>query len=108
MNIMYMHRVLNRLPAKLVRLPVAETLLDPAARQPHREPMRIMIASVVHRARAKSAAHLHHRRTAKLGPSHNNRLVKETARLQILDQRRKRLVGVLRSLAMHLDIEVMI
>ena len=54
MQIVKMHLVLDAVVPVLVRLPVSQPGLDPAAGQPHREPVRIVIppVSVLRRRRS--------------------------------------------------------
>ena len=100
--------ILDGLPAEVVGGAVGEALLEAAAGQPHGKAVRIVVAAVVGLATHESAAHLDHRRAAEFRARHDDGLVEQAARLQVLDERGKGLVGVAAGLAMQFDVEVVI
>ena len=78
--------VLDDVEAEVVGLAERDARLDPAAGQPHREGVRVVVAAVV--------APLDHRRAAELAAPDDQRVVEQPALLQVLDQRGAGLVGV--------------
>jgi hypothetical protein len=66
-NVMHMHRFIDRFPAEIIRCAVSEALLDASAGKPHGEAMRVVIAPVVGLSAVETAAHLDDRRAAELG-----------------------------------------
>src|SRR3954462_4707420 len=89
-EIVNVHRLVDRLEAEVVGGAVTHPPLDPAPAQPHREAERVVIPPVLGLPRA--AADFHHRRPSELGPAHDERVLEEAARFQVLDHRRERLV----------------
>ena len=65
-NVVHMHRVLNRLPTKVVGGAVRESALEAAARQSHREPVRVVIAPIVRLPTHERTSDFDNRRAAKL------------------------------------------
>src|SRR3954452_20734543 len=85
-KIVHMHAILHHVEAKLVAFPESNSGLDAAARHPHSEGVRMMVASVV--------AALHHGSSPEFSAPHDERILEQTTLLQVLDQSRTCLVGV--------------
>ena len=85
-QVVHVNLVLHDVEAEVIALAERDAGLDAAARQPHRECVRMMVAAV--------AAALHHRRAAELAAPDHQRVLEQAALLQILDQRRGSLVRV--------------
>ena len=83
---MYVDLVLHHIEAEFVSFTQGDSRLDAAARHPHGERIRMMVAPVV--------PALHHRRAAEFPTPDNQRVLQHAALLQILHQSRARLVGV--------------
>src|SRR5689334_513253 len=78
-QVMHVYFVLRDIEAKLIGLAENDTALESAACHPHRECIRMMIASV--------GPALHHRGTAKLAAPDDDRVLQQPSLLQILDKR---------------------
>src|SRR3954463_15761571 len=89
-----MYRLFDDVIAIVVRLPVDKSPLYATSCHPHRETPRMMIAPVI--VLGKSALAVHG--TAKLSTPNHQRVVEHSPLLQILNQRRRRLVGLLATL----------
>ena len=87
MQVVHVNLVLHDVESQLIGFAQRDAGLDAAAGQPHRERVGMMVAAV--------AAALHHRRAAKFAAPDDQRVLEHAALLQILDQRRARLIGVL-------------
>ena len=82
------HGIHHRLVAELIRLAVCHPALEAAACDPAREALAVVIAARL----LGRAVILRHRQTPDLAAPVNDGRVEQTARLQILHQRRRRLI----------------
>ena len=89
-QIVHVDRVARDVVAEVVGLAVAHARLDAAAGQPDGEAARMMIAAVVVCRQLALAID----RAAELAAPDDQRVVQQAALLQILNQRRRRLIGV--------------
>src|SRR5436190_12668762 len=78
--------MLGGIEAEFVACAQREPRLHTAASQPHREGIRMMIAAVV--------AALDHWRAAKFAAPDDQRLIEQTALLEVFEQRRARLIRI--------------
>ena len=85
-QIMHVDFVLDHVEAQFVAFADGDAGLDAAARQPHGERVRMMIAAVI--------PALHHRRAAEFAAPDDQRVVEQAALLQICDQSGAGLIGV--------------
>src|SRR3954452_24846798 len=69
-QVMHVYLVLRDIEAKLIGLAENDTALESAACHPHRECIRMMIASI--------GPALHHRGTAKLAAPDNDRVIQQS------------------------------
>src|SRR6266498_5381634 len=93
--VVYVDRILDDIMAKVVGLAIGDAPLDPAAGHPNAEVSAVMVAAVVVRFDLALAVN----RAAELAAPNDQRVVQHAAGLEILDQRRTGLVGVLHLLA---------
>src|ERR1041385_950201 len=93
LQVVHVHLVLRHMIAQLVRLPIAEARLDPAAGHPDAEGMRMMIAPDQF---LLLASILVHRRPAEFAAPNDQRVFEHAALLEIFDQGRARLIRLLR------------
>ena len=89
-HVVNVNGVLDDVVAEIVRLSVADALLDAAAGHPYREAARVMIAAVI---LARQLA-LTISRPTKLSAPHNQRLIEQAAPFEIADQGVARLIHV--------------
>ena len=83
------HAVFDRVVAELVGLAVAESAFDTAARHPHRESIRMMIAAGI-----GLVARLHRRRAPELPAPENECVVEHAAGFQVEQQAGDRFVDL--------------
>jgi hypothetical protein len=86
-QVVHVHPVLHRVEAQIVRLADRLAALDTAAGEPVGEGVRVVVAAV--------GAALHHRRAAELAAPDHQSVVQHPPLLQVGDQRRRSLIGVL-------------
>src|SRR5687767_7171142 len=87
MQIMHVNTVLNRIKPKLIRLPNDRAAPYTTARQPHSECIDMMVAP-------RRIAVFAHWGAAKFAAPNHQRVIQQTPRLEVLDQRRLSLVHV--------------
>ena len=90
-HIVYVDRVFNNVVAEIVGRSIGDSTLDPAAGHPHAEVPRVVIATVVIARQATLAVN----RSAELTAPYDERAIEHASLLEILDQCRDRLVGLL-------------
>src|SRR5436190_20849010 len=90
---MDMDPVFDDVESKIIRLPDTHTWLDATAGHPHRERLRMMIASEL---APEIRVRLDHRRAPEFPTPDHQRVFEQPALLQIFDQRRASLIGLLR------------
>src|SRR3954447_1701496 len=88
MQVVHVNSMLRCIEAKVIAFTKRNARLNATSRQPHREAIRVMVATIV-------AAPLHHRRAAELTAPDNERIVQKSALLEVLNQCRAGLVRVL-------------
>src|SRR5262249_6463894 len=76
-QIVYVDRFLDGLEPEVVGRAVDRAALDAAAREPHREAERVVVAAVLDAAGA--GADLHDWRPPELGPAHHQRVLEQSA-----------------------------
>src|SRR5579863_797438 len=74
-NVVDMHRLVDHLPAEIIRRTVGHSALDPATGQPHRESVGIVIAAIVRLATHEAAAHLDDGGSSKLRAANDESFV---------------------------------
>jgi len=106
LDVMHMERILDNMEAKVVGGAIRDARFDSAAGHPHREGLRMMVAS---RTPPQGRVRLHHRRAAEFAAPDHQRLVEHAALFQIGDQRSARLIGggtVFFAVALHVAVSV--
>src|SRR5262249_38755368 len=89
-EIVDVHRVLNDVVTIIVGGAVADAGLEAAARNPHREATAMVVAPVIRRCQLALAVD----RAAKFPAPNDERVVEQAALLEVLDERRGRLIHV--------------
>ena len=89
MQVVDVHRVLDGLESKIIGRAHNGTALDAAAGKPHRKSIRIVVAAL--RGRQLGGG-----RAAKLTAPQDQRFIEQATLLQVLEQRRDRLVALRR------------
>ena len=82
-QIVDVNRVFDDVEAELVGRPESDPRLDPAARHPHRESLRVVVAS---EAASERGAGLDHGRPSEFATPDHKRVLEESALLQIHHQ----------------------
>src|SRR3954447_13065253 len=77
MQVVHVNSMLRCIEAKVIAFTKRNARLNATSRQPHREAIRVMVATIV-------AAPLHHRRAAELTAPDNERIVQKSALLESL------------------------
>src|SRR5215471_17018710 len=83
MDVVYVNRLLDCLEAKVIRGAVDAPAFDSAARQPHGEAERVVIAAAL--GLIGHSAYFADRRAAELGPADHQGVIPEATRLQVLN-----------------------
>src|SRR5579859_2943491 len=104
MQVVDVYRLFDGFEAEFVGRAVNRPAFDSAARQPHGEPERIVIAAVLRATGAR--ADLHHGRAAELRSANHERVFQKPAGLQILDHGGERLIGIMGVFPMGLNVGV--
>src|SRR6185295_15260267 len=94
MQIMHVHFVLGSGKAEFVRRAIDDATLQPSARQPSREAVRIVIAAVHHSGVRAEIGQFHSRCAAELSAPKHDRIIEHPTLLQILEQGGNRLIAL--------------
>ena len=94
MQIVNMDRILDCLKPELIGSTMNVTAPDPAARQPHAEPVMIMIAAIDFAGVRPGSGQLDGGRPAKFAAPDNQRLVQHAALFEIGEQRADGLIAL--------------
>src|SRR5437763_4157532 len=103
MQVIYVHRLLDRLKSEIVSCAMGDTPLHAAPGEQSSVTGHIMIATVTH---ALQSAVLDHRRPAKFTADNEQRVLEKAARFEIVQQGGDGTVRLLGQLPMHPDIVV--
>ena len=101
-----MDRLFDRLVAELVGRPVDMAALDPAAGHPDGEAVVVVVAALHHALVRAGLRQFDRRSTAELAAPQDQRLVQQTAHLEIGKEGPDALVALLGESAMVLDVVV--
>ena len=89
LQVMHVDRLIDDMEPKVIGRSIAEAPLHPAAGQPHRVRLRMMIAT---EASAECGIVLDHRRASELATPDDERLVEQAASLEVRHQRSRCLI----------------
>ena len=85
LHVVDVHRVLHDVETEIVRATEREAGANPAAREPHRKRLRVMVAA---QAPAEGGTGFHHRRAAEFAAPDDQRIFQQSPAFQIKNQRR--------------------
>src|SRR5215813_4892421 len=89
-QVVHVHRIARDVVAEVIRLADAQSRLNAATREPDREAARVMVTSVIVRRELALAVN----RAPEFAAPYHQSVLEQASLFQILDERRRRLIGV--------------